>query len=279
MTTISNKAMLVSLKISQWAGRKHDRQATNTVETAYSTKGKVGQYSKKLLPGAMELAEIQRQAQDIRMFFYEQTLPWLSDGTRILSSKNYMEFTNAFRQRKASFDTIVEEFIDQYPTLLIEAKEKLGTLFKETDYPSPKKLRECFDCEIGFMPIPDVTDFRVTLSDEEKDTFLKRMQEVEQTAMRDCWSRLHDVVAKAAGKLQSPDAIFRDSLIENISEICKLLPKLNVTDDTNLEKMRQDVESLVAGISTDACRDNPEMRTYAAKRLDDITSKMSAFMS
>lgn len=277
--SLSNKAMLVSLKISQWGNRKHDKRATGTVEDTYATKGKVGQYSKKLLPNALELAEVVRQAQDIRVYFYQQTLPWAHDGTRILKADNYIEFTNTLRAKRAGFERVVDEFIYAYPRLLQDAKNTLGNLFHETDYPTSASLRGAFDFELSFMPMPSVEDFRVTISDEEKAEFSNKMREVEGIAMRDCWNRLHEVVSNAANKLHSPDAVFRDSLIENITEICKLLPKLNVTDDAQLESMRQSVESLVAGISPDACRGNPETRSDAARKLDDITSKMSAFMS
>ena len=277
--SLSNKALLASLTISQWAGRKHDKNATGTVETMYSTVGKVGNYSKKLLPGATELDDIQKHAQQLRMFFYEQTLPWCADGSRILSSKNYIDFTNEFRSKKSAFERAVSDFIYAYPRLLQEAKVKLGDLFRETDYPTTDMLRGAFNCEITFMPIPDVADFRVEILDSERDSFLTRMTEVETAATRDCWHRLHDVVAKAAAKLQSPETIFRDSLISNISEMCALLPKLNVNDDTTLETMRQSVESLVASINPEACRANEIIRSDAATKLDEITAKMSAFMS
>lgn len=275
---LSNKALLVSLTISQWVGRKLDRKATSTVETNHKTDHKAGNYTKKLLPGAKELDNIQKHAGSIRVWVYEQTLPWFSDGSRILSSKNYMEFTAEFRRRKASFDSAVSEFIQEYPLLRSKAQQSLGDLFNDADYPSEMYLQTAFACEIAFMPIPDVGDFRVQVLDEEKETFLKRMTQVENDAVKEVWTRLHDVVANAATKLQSPDAVFRDSLIENITDMCALLPKLNVTDDPNLETARQDVEKLVNSLSVDVIRAIPQVRNSAAEKLAELTSKMSVFM-
>ncbi len=104
------------------------------------------------------------------------------------------------------------------------------------------------------------------------------MKQIETTAMQDCWKRLYSVVSKAAQKLNEPDAIFRDSLIENISDLCTMLPKLNVMEDPNLESMRQAIETTVGGINPDQVRDNAEVRKTAVQSLDEITSKMSAFM-
>lgn len=276
--SISTKALLANLSISAWGARKFDKQATNTIETTYTTKGKVGNYSKKLLPHAKELDDIARLDGGIRAYFYEQTLPWLQDGSRILKSTNYLSFTREFHAMKEKRNTLVESFIAQYPYLKGEAMLKLGTLYHEGEYPSVGKLRASYACEISFMPIPDVGDFRTEILDSEKQAFLKKMAEMEAEAMRDCWQRLHDVVSRAANKLATPDAVFRDSLLENISEMCNLLPRLNVVDDPALETMRQELESYISKVSAEACRASHGVRNDVATKLADIDSKMSAFM-
>ena len=275
---LSQKAILVYLTISQWTGRKLDKRATGHVEHDFKTDGKVGNYTKKLLPGARELEAIAAQAGAIRKFFYDQTLPWLADGTRILSSKNYIQFTQDYRARKNAFDASVEAFLTEYPKLRDAARAKLGELFSENEYPSAAHLRTAFQCDIAFLPLPDAADFRTEMLDSEKDAFLAKMREVEANATRECWTRLHDVCQKAIAKLAQPDAIFRDSLIQNISDICGLLPRLNVTDDPALENARQAVEKLAASISPDVCRDNATERQDAAAKLREITDKMGAFM-
>jgi hypothetical protein len=237
--SLTNKALLANLKISQWTGRKYDKRANDTVHTSHNTQGKVGNYTKKLLPGAKELEEVRRIADSIRKFFYEQSLPWYSDGSRIVAAQNYLDFTNEFRKHKADFDAAVAEFLRRYILLKNEAKDRLGDLYKETEYPHFEYLKNAFACDVTFFPIPDVSDFRVDILDAEKDQFLKNIAQVEADAARECWDRLYKVVNKAAERIADPKAILRDSLLENVQEICTLLPKLNVTDDPNLETLRQ----------------------------------------
>lgn len=276
--SISNKALLVSVSISQWVGRKLDKQATNTVENTYVTQGKVGNYTKQLLPGAEELAKVTSMAQSIRLFFYEQTLPWCSDGSRILSSANYIPFTKEFNKQRDAFNSAVLDFVLAYPALQQMAQAKLGQLYRDEDYPSPEKLSSSFGCEIMFFPIPEQGDFRIQISDEEKAAFERQMQEVERQAAKECWKRLYDSAYKAAQKLNDPKAIFRDSLIENITEMCGLLSRLNVTDDANLETMRQELETLASRIQPETCRASETGRKDAADKLNEITNRMSAFM-
>lgn len=276
--SLSNKALLVNLHISQWTGRKLDRQATSHVETRFATKSKVGQYTKKLLPGAAALDEVTRVASSLRQWYYVQTLPWYADGSRILSSKNYLDFCNEYRRRAGEFHNVVNQFMIEYPTLQQAAKQQLGDLFHETEYPSMGQLKHSFSCDIVFLPLPDVADFRTEMLDEEKKAFMERMRSVEEGATRECWNRLHDVVQKAVAKLQQPDAVFRDTLIDNIRETCALLPKLNVSDNPDLEMLRQAVESSLAGISADTLRSTVHTRANVADKLADITSRMGAFM-
>lgn len=275
---LADKALLAHVSISVWVGRKLDKVATDSVETRYATDSKVGNYTKKLLPGAVELDALTNHAQAIRAFFREQSLPWHTDGSRIMPSKNYIEFTQEFSRRKQAFEFAAETFLNAYPQLQANAKAKLGSLYNDNEYPSVESLRDKFKCDISFMPIPDVDDFRVAISDAEKQTFLDSMKSIESAAMRDCWNRLHDCVSKAAMTLSNPASNIRHSLFENITECCTLLSKLNVTDDANLESMRRNVEKLAASVSVDNMRAMPNERDDAAKKLADLTSQMSAFM-
>lgn len=275
---LSNKALLIYVSISQWTGRKLDRKATATVANAHATKGAAGNYTKKLLPGAKELDRVNQVQGLIRKFFYEQTLPWFSDGARIISSKNYLPFTAEFSKLKSQFESAVSDFIAIYPQLQASAQSSLGSLYNAADYPSADRLLRAFQCEMNVLPLPDVKDFRTEVSDAEKRAFIDKMKSVEATAMQDCWTRLHEVVQKAAARLAQPEYSVRDSLIENIAEICALLPRLNVTDNPDLESARVKVETAIAKMKPDDLRENPKERQDAAAKLAEITRSMGAFM-
>jgi hypothetical protein len=126
--------------------------------------------------------------------------------------------------------------------------------------------------------MPSVEDFRTEILDSEKDQFLGKMRDVEAEAVKECWNRLHSVVSKAAARLADPNANFRESLLENITEVCALLPKLNITEDAALESSRMAVEALVASVSADQLKASATDREATAAALKAIESKMGAFM-
>lgn len=278
MSQLHEKALLVSLNISQWTGRKLDKAATTTVETSYSTQVGVGNYHKRLLPGASELKAIESCASSLRGFYRDNSLPWCADGSRIIAAHYYSEFLAEYRLRKAAFDRAVADFLDVYPLLQAQAAMALGSLYRPAEYPSVGELSHRFNCELSVMPIPAVSDFRVDLSEAEKAEFVAKMESVERKAMRECWDRLHATVAKAAATLAAPGAIFRDSLVSNITEMCAMLPKLNVSDDPALEAMRVEVERIASGLSPDTLRNETAARSEAVKTLDAISDRMAAYM-
>jgi hypothetical protein len=67
-------------------------------------------------------------------------------------------------------------------------------------------------------------------------------------------------------------------MVENARELCALLPRLNFTDDPNLETMRQQVEATIAGHHPDALRNDPDLRRDTAAEAKAIMEKMKSFM-
>jgi hypothetical protein len=66
--------------------------------------------------------------------------------------------------------------------------------------------------------------------------------------------------------------IFRDSLVTNAVELCELLTKLNVTNDTKLENARKTLESLIVGVSPKDLREDEHMRLDVKSKVDEILS-------
>jgi hypothetical protein len=275
---LSTKALLVIVSISQWGARKKDKKASQSVETQFSAGKQAGSYNKKLLPGARELEKVSSLAGSIRQYFYDNTLPWLSDGTRILASKNYIDFARGFQAKQAEFSQAVEDLLAVYPALKADAAKTLGNLYEPLDYPDESKIRAAFQCEVSYLPMPQVGDFRVEVSEAEKTKFISKMRDVEAEAVAHCFKQLEGVIRKAVERLSSPDAKFKDSLIDNISELCTVLPKLNVTENVELEAARREVEALVSKISPETCREDATERQSVAQRLKEIQEKMGAYM-
>ena len=281
---LSDRALLVQLNVSQWTARKQDKKATKEVQLSNGAAANTGNFHKSLLPMSDSLANIGTMAGDIRREFYENTLPWGMEGTHMLPTANYLAFMTTFRKRKSEWEQVVRKFIADYPSHQIMARRFLGNLYDPNDYPDVNDLQRKFKMDLVVMPVP-TNDFRVQLADDELSSIQadiqRRVEENSTLAMRDAWQRLYDRVkhmVERLSKLDEPKSRFHESTLEHITDLCALLPRLNVMDDPNLEAMRQEVESKLTGLSGDAVKNDPVLRRTKIDEASDIMAKMSVFM-
>lgn len=283
MTTnnLSNKAMLVRLAVSQWSVRKYDRSVSAKVARDYNTTIDSGRYTKVLL-AETAIQKVRRIANDVRSFHYKNTLPWYDWGPRLLPAANYLEYTQKMQAYKTEFEKAADDFCQNYPTYVAEAGQRLNGLFNQADYPPPGSIRKYYRLDISVDPLPDKEDFRVSLSSSEVTAIKKdieaRTREAQEAAMKELWTRLHDAVKNMVERLSDEKAIFRNSLVGNIAELVELLPKLNVTEDPDLETMRRAVEKQLCGYKPDQLRTNSRKRRKAAKAAKSILDNMSGYM-
>ena len=106
----------------------------------------------------------------------------------------------------------------------------------------------------------------------------KSVNDAFNTAMQNLWERLRDVVARMVDKLSDKDAVFRDSLVENIVELVNILPKLNVTGDPKLTKITKEIEGSLCNVSPKELRDNEVVREKVATKAKSILDAMEGYM-
>lgn len=258
---LTHKAVLVSLHISKLSTNKFDAEVTRDTCKRHGTKEKWARVTKRIYETSY-LENIKKIAGKARTYFYENTLPWGKDGKQMLPSKHYAEFSKVMRAFQTDFMKAVDVFIKRDADKAVaEAKVALGSMFKDSDYPTKEEMRESFGFEVDVCPVPETGDFRTDLKKEEIDS-LEKARATEDTqrekeAKRELWQRLYDVVYSINEKLSEPDSIFRDTLIENGRDLVKLLPKLNVGDDVELEKMCKEVEGRLLAHDATEVRTDP----------------------
>lgn len=271
---IQNKAMLVTLNISQWGNQKTDKRVAAEVDAAHQAKN-AGKYKKNLVD-PVYTKPISTLASEIREYHYRMTLPWGDNGQRLLPAKAYFDYTEAMRQYKQAFSNMVDDFTQNYQALVQAERQRLGTLYDPADYPASNEIKNYYGVNTHFQPVPDAKDFRVDIGKEEIAAIRKDITDnvaaLQRDAIKDCWGRLQDVVEKIHDRLSNDNAIFRDSLIDNARLLCELLPKLNILEDPELEALRVDVQALLQ--PPQVLRDDKVLRAKTAQAAGDILNRM-----
>lgn len=274
---IQNKALIVSLSISKWTARKHDKKITDEVREQHNASDDAGRYN-KLLAAKQFMEPIQKLESEARAYHYDNTLPWGDNNERLLSSEHFMEYEAEMLRFKSKFDVACSQFFDNYDAVIADAKVRLNGMFRDGDYPKKSEIQDKFDFKVSFMPVPE-TDFRVNLSDEEvsrlKDSVTSEITNRMHDAVKDIWGRIKDQLVHMRERLSDPKAVFRDSLFDNLKDLIHLLPKLNVTDDFSIAAVCDEMSKLLA--SPDAIRNNSNLRNQKAEEVQDVLNKFNQF--
>jgi hypothetical protein len=279
---LQSKAMLVHFHGAVYSARKHDKAATETVAINFYADQKAGRYN-KLLIRHDHLKPINSLISEARKFHYQMTLPWHDDGARILPSAAFHRYNTVMRGWQSEFIQLRDDFIQNYQSYISQAQNFLGNLYNADDYPDVMDIKDKFAFTITVDPLPTAEDFRVNLQSGELDKIREEIQEradeAKESAMKDLWKRLHETVSHMSDRLKDPNKIFRNSLVGNAIELCDLLPKLNITNDPDLESMRIQVQNKLCDIDPQTLRENSEVRKEVAGDAGEILNAMKGHIN
>lgn len=268
---LQDSAMLVSLNISQWTARKHDKSVSAEVDVAHSAKD-AGRYN-KLLIRKEALEPMDRIAGAARQYLYKMTLAWSDNGDRLLPAALFLEFSSTMQKYRTEFDARVREFSIAYPSLVQEARQRLGTLYDPADYPTDVRAKFSFPPP-SITPVANADDFRVNLNadyvNEIKASITSQMEQRQLDAVKDCWTRVRKVVSKI-GELHEDSKIY-DSVISNARELIDILPALNLTGDQELTDIASELQSIL--VPPDRLRGDKALKVDIASKADAILAKL-----
>ena len=278
---IHKKAMLVKLNISQWRGRKKDLKISKDTNSVYGTDNNSGHYVKMLIP-KKAIKSIKKIANAARTFHYQYTLPWGERGERLLPAKNYMTYTHKMLGYKHSFENTVKDLIAEYPAMIKNTQGPHTKIFNVPDDPVQSMIAKKYNFSMEIAPVPTPIDFRVDLDQHEiikiKQTIKQQTKVALANAMDNLWYRLYVVVKQMGQKLDSEDAIFRDSLVTNIQKLILLVPDLNIADDDRLDELNKEVEQKLCRYSALELRSNHQLKKEIAQEANSILEIIKVHM-
>jgi hypothetical protein len=244
MTIITEKAMLARLKISRWGASKHDRAISEQVAVQHQADPSMGRYSKRLV-ARERLEEIRQIATRARHHHYENTLPWLDDGARILPAANYFDYM-------AQQNALKADDVDPMPTA-----EDFRVALSEDEN---ARIREQIQGRL----------------DQAVDGAMHDVWQRMFTAVEHMVERLRAFEVDQDGKVKNT---FRDSLVDNVRSLVELLPKLNITGSNQLEDMRHRLADELCQIDTWDLRQDQSQREQVASKAEAILEELKDVMA
>ena len=283
---VFHQALIIAeLNISVWTGRKLDKQATREVTVANNADANVGSFHKKLLGDCAELVAIQKHAANVRNWHYEQTSLWGDLGQRTLPTSRFPIYYEGITGHLAEFDTLKEAFLSAYSWAQTEARAKLGSLYRDSDYPSVETLRSKFSFGHSQQPMPVAGHWQLDMINEHNqilaESFANTYNARLDATMKEVWQRTYDAMSKMSERLDytggdvKDKKVFRDSLVYNLRDLLTLLDAFNVEGDHRMAAMRDGLEAAIDGVSPDALREDDHLRRDTKQKVDAILSNLS----
>jgi hypothetical protein len=285
-TDIRETAMTVQFNSKCWTARKFDKAATTKHNQAQGADADASRINKLLIPKSIIDGPVKARQHAQHKIHDVFTSKWASRGVNILKATIYEEYATKMSEAEEAFWSAVETFMVRYQVfydnLYEKGPERMGGMYDRKDYPKPSEVRRKFTFKVHYAPITHSSDWRIGgLSGDQTQKLAtavaERERELLAQAMREVWGRLHKVVSKVVEKLGTADAIFRDTLIGNVIDLCNILPDLNLEDDPDLEDLRKQVERSIGSLDPSMLREDPEARKEAAKDAKELLDKMGGY--
>lgn len=284
---LDEKAVLVQLKRSMYSPYKRDEEETRQYGA--------GNVNKHLFEGRdNRVRRTLSKFGEVRSFVNDNTVPWAT-GVRMLNIMHHTEFSAGLRRRidealdaaddlAAHWEDEVQADLDRLAA--IAAAKGKPNLANPSDYPSVDDIRGRFAIDVRYMPIPQASHFdpRFGLSDEEKASLQKQLDDAEDAAAQHVISEMLKPMQAAVEKLAVPigqdGSIFRDSLIDNIVEVAHRMERVNLSDDPTITDKIAELKSLATTYANnkDVLRSAPTVRAKAATQINDLMSQMAGLV-
>jgi hypothetical protein len=200
----------------------------------------------------------------------------------MLPTALFMEYKQTMNGYERTFQSLCDNFFDEYPRLVSEAPTALQGLFKAEDYPEIEEVKQKFGFKRTVKPVPEAGDFRLDIPAEDleemRSTFIDQQDKKLADAMREPWERLHKTLVGMSEKLTDVEGDdgkkrYHDTLITNPLELCELLTKLNVTNDPKLEEARRQVELTMLGANIESIKEDAHTRNELKSKVDNILKR------
>lgn len=285
---IQNRAMLTRLQLPGLQSSRKSHGITDKAAAENNASPDMISATVKLFPPSFvkKFDQIKTRIRTEHVFL---TMPWYDSGDRILVS-------DLLERHRKSMQSMIPELhaegdwvVDNLDTLKAAAKDRLGSAYDESMYPSRDELRSSLRAKLTYSPIPDARDFRVSL-DEETIQYMRSHIESDvaervQEAMKSVRSRMIDVVEQFIDRVSGIREVYLDgkvrvegrvksSLITNVTKLLDVLPSLNITKDDEIDILSGELRRRLCMYEASTINESPVLRQSVLNQAKQLLARI-----
>ncbi|HEX3654933.1 MAG TPA: hypothetical protein VHV55_03965 [Pirellulales bacterium] len=211
------------------------------------------------------------------------SLPYPEPGIRLIRQDDIQAFSMHMTTLKAELEEAVERLDEHFAELKSAARQRLGSLFNSSDYPT--SLHGLFGVDWDF-PSVEPPNYLRELSPElfrqEQARVAARFDEAVRLAEEAFIGELGKLVSHLTERLSGTDdgkpKVFRDSAITNLTEFFERFKQLNIGSSGQLDDLVEQAQRTVRGVEPQALRDNSGLRQHLATELAGVQSVLDGLL-
>lgn len=278
---LHHTALLVTLRLSAFAPRRKDKRVTaDVLRQHHAASSDLGAWSTTLLP-AHATDPVSAIASKIRKYHAEQTLCWDRDGTNLLPTVRYMDYTAEMNTLRDEWQEKVNHFVQHYPDYLEEARRTLNGLFNPRLYPHIGQVRNKFSFRLEAEPVPAAADFRIQLRQDERASLERQLEErlaaAAAAAQRDLLSRLAEPLTGIVNTLAAPDKPVHPNQLAALARVLGDVDALNVTNHPGITALKADIQSAMQRYTPQQMNQDSTLRAAATERAQAVLDKIAGW--
>ena len=281
------RTTMAGVRVSiSWLGvrKSLSREQKSRAAEAFGAEGDYVSAAKKLLnTGHPAFKAVTAVRHRILSLFKGMSLPYPEPGIRLIRQDDIAVFNVQMQTLKAELHEAVERLDEHYAELRLTARQRLGSLYDDGDY--PESLLGLFDVEWDF-PAFEPPDYLRQLSPElyrqECQRVQARFDEAVRLAEEAFLSELAKLVAHLTDRLSGSEdgkpKIFRDSAVDNLRGFFERFRTLNVGSNEQLDELVGQCQQIVQGIQPQDLRDRQSLRQHVSTQLSGVQSVLDGLL-
>jgi hypothetical protein len=281
------RTTMAGVRVSiSWLGvrKSLNRDQKSQAAGVFGAEGDYVSAAKKLLDtGHPAFKAVTAVRHRIISLFKGMSLPYPEPGIRLIRQDDIAVFNVQMQTLKAELHEAVERLDLHYAELRSAARQRLGSLYNDDDY--PESLLGLFDVEWDF-PAFEPPDYLRQLSPElyrqECQRVQARFDEAVRLAEEAFLSELAKLVSHLTDRLSGSEdgkpKIFRDSAVENLRGFFERFRALNVGSNEQLDELVGQCQQIVQGVQPQDLRDRQSLRQHVSTQLSGVQSVLDGLL-
>jgi len=267
---IFQKACLVQLSTGCWQGCT--ALGSNLMEKIGNSEWLRGA---KVLIDPDCLSSVRSVLSKARAHLQKAALPFPIHGLTLVPKETLSRIDESLCQMKSEFEAEVQNFVESYEGEREKARESLGQLFNEADYPIDVRRKFRFEWRFITLDIPGKSGIlSPELYEREKEKFQVLMEETRElatVALREEFAGIvRHMVERLSGEEDGKPKKFKNSMMEKMGEFLDSFGDRNLFNDDKLAELVDQAREVMNGLSTDELRQDANLRSYIAEEINQL---------